>query len=77
MAVRYETEQPFCASNEPKFELARYLGECYDNEENLRSMFSEIQAGTAVKLSGTGAKQTSSGRLLCTDRSGPMPQAAF
>ena len=39
-------------------------------------------AGTAVKASGTGAKQTSGGRLLCADRSGtemrsPMPQAAF
>ena len=72
----------FCASNEPKFELARYLGECRDNEENLRSMFSEILPGTAVKASETGAKQTSGGRLLCADRSGtemrsPMPQAAF
>ena len=47
----------FCASNEPKFELARYLGECRDNEENLRSMFSEILAGTAVKASGTGARR--------------------
>ena len=46
----------FCASNEPKFELARYLGECRDNEENLRSMFSEILAGTAVKSSETGAR---------------------
>ena len=51
----------FCASNEPKFELARYLGECRDNKENLRSMFSEILAGTAVKASETGAKQTSGG----------------
>ena len=64
----------FCASNEPKFELARYLGECRDNEENLRSMFSEILAGTAVKASETGAKQTSSGRLLCADRSGTETQ---
>lgn len=64
----------FCASNEPKFELARYLGECRDNEENLRSMFSEILAGTAVKASGTGAKQTSGGRLLCADRSGTETQ---
>ena len=47
----------FCASNEPKFELARYLGECRDNEENLRSMFSEILAGTAVKASRTGARR--------------------
>ena len=47
----------FCASNEPKFELARYLGECRDNEENLRSMFSEILAETAVKASETGARR--------------------
>ena len=64
----------FCASNEPKFELARYLGECRDNEENLRSMFSEILVGTAVKASETGAKQTSGGRLLCADRSGTETQ---
>ena len=64
----------FCASNEPKFELARYLGECRDNEENLRSMFSEILAGTAVKASETGVKQTSGGRLLCADRSGTETQ---
>ena len=63
-----------CACNEPKFELARYLGECRDNEENLRSMFSEILAGTAVKASETGAKQTSGGRLLCADRSGTETQ---
>ena len=30
---------------------------CHDNEENSRSMFSEILAGTAVKASGTGARQ--------------------
>ena len=64
----------FCASNEPKFELARYLGECRDNEENLRSMFSEILAGTAVKASETGAKQTAGGRLLCAARSGTETQ---
>ena len=32
MAVRYETEQPFCACNGPKFELARNLGEYRDSE---------------------------------------------
>ena len=31
-------------------------------------------AGTAVKASGTGAKQTSGGRLLCADRSGTETQ---
>ena len=30
---------------------------CHDNEEKSRSMFSEILAGTAVKASGTGARQ--------------------
>ena len=54
----------FCASNEPKFELARYLGECRDNEENLRSMFSEILAGTAVKASGTDAQLDAAGSVL-------------
>ena len=37
---------------------------CHDNEENSRSMFSEILAGTAVKASGTGAKQTGVERRL-------------
>ena len=54
----------FCASNEPKFELARYLGECRDNEENSRSMFSEILAGTAVKASGTDAQPDVTGSVL-------------
>ena len=31
-------------------------------------------AGTAVKAPGTGAKQTSGGRLLCADRSGTETQ---
>ena len=55
----------FCASNEPKFELARYLGECRDNEENLRSMFSEILAGTAVKASGTNVLKRNADSLRC------------
>ncbi len=71
----------FCASNEPKFELARYLGECRDNEENLRSMFSEILAGTAVKASGTGARSPVDVCFARTGverrRSSPMPQVAF
>ena len=71
----------FCASNEPKFELARYLGECRDNEENLRSMFSEILAGTAVKSSETGARCPVDVCFARTGverrRSSPMPQASF
>ena len=71
----------FCASNEPKFELARYLGECRDNEENLRSMFSEILAGTAVKASETGARRPVDVCFARTGverrRSSPMSQAAF
>ena len=55
----------FCASNEPKFELARYLGECRDNEENLRSMFSEILAGTGVKASGTDVLKRNADSLCC------------
>ncbi len=54
----------FCASNEPKFELARYIDECRDNEENSRSMFSEFLAGTAVKASGTDAQPDAAGSVL-------------
>ena len=37
---------------------------CHDNEENSRSMFSEILAGTAVKASGTDAQLDAAGSGL-------------
>ena len=37
---------------------------CHDNEENSRSMFSEILAGTAVKASGTDAQPDATGSVL-------------
>lgn len=37
---------------------------CHDNEENSRSMFSEILAGTAVKASGTDAQPDAAGSVL-------------
>ena len=41
MAVRYKTKQPFCASHEPKFELARNLGEYRDSKPGRVEIFWE------------------------------------
>ena len=42
MAVRYETEQPFYMSDEPKLELARYLGKYCDSKPVWAESFGRI-----------------------------------
>ena len=41
MAVRYKTKQPFCASHETSFELARNLGEYRDSKPCRVEIFCE------------------------------------